>query len=39
MAGSGKILSQAEIDDLIAKVQSGEISPEEMQKMMAAAGK
>ena len=35
MSGSGKILSQSEIDDLIAKVQSGEISPEEMQKMMA----
>lgn len=36
MAGGGKILSQAEIDDIIAKVQSGEISPDEMQKMMSA---
>lgn len=35
MAGGGKILSQAEIDELIAKVQAGEISPDEMQKILA----
>lgn len=39
MAGSGKTLTQKEIDELIAKMQSGEITPEEMQKMMSGEGK